>query len=390
MTTATTMVAAGGALLLAVTLGCGAGGASKKAESSRPGPTRDPMEITVSPELAKQIQVGEPQWGQVAGTLRISGRLEADETQIARVSAPVTGRITELSVVEGQTVKRGDIVARIHSTQLSEAQSNFLKAVSQRRLAERAVDRARRLLEADVIGEAELQRREAELAQQNAELASLRDQLKLLGMSEVALERLETSRTVNSFSQVVATIDGTVMERKVTIGQFVQAAESVCVLADLSRLWLVADVPEQAAGAVEVGKQVEAEVPALPEQKLKGKLTFVSATVNPDTRTVRIRMDVANPRGRLKPAMLATMSLLDAAENHRIVPVGAVVRESNQDYIFVQTAGQSYRLRRVSLGMELEGKYVLLEGIQPGEKVVLDGAFHLNNERKRLALQGSS
>jgi cobalt-zinc-cadmium efflux system membrane fusion protein len=88
--------------------------------------------------------------------------------------------------------------------------------------------------------------------------------------------------------------------------------------------------------------------------------------------------------------MLATMSLLDAAENHRIVPVGAVVRESNQDYIFVQTAGQSYRLRRVSLGMELEGRYVLLEGVQPGEKVVLDGAFHLNNERKRLALQGAS
>lgn len=377
------------ACLLLVGLGCGA--ASKpQPETSKAGPTRDPMEITVTPELGKQILVGEPQWSQVAGTLRVAGRVEADETRIARVSAPVTGRITELSVVEGQTVSRGDIVARIHSTQLSEAQSDFLKAISQRRLAERAVDRAKRLLEADVIGEAELQRRDAELAQENAGLASLRDQLKLLGMSDAALERLETSRTVNSFAQVVATIDGTVMERKVTIGQVVQAAESVCVLADLSNVWLVADVPEQAAGAVDVGKQVEAEVPALPGMKLRGKLTFVSATVNPDTRTVRIRMDVANARRRLKPAMLATMSLLDAAENHRIVPVGAVVRESNQDYIFVQTAGQSYRLRRVSLGMELEGKYVLLEGIQPGEKVVLDGAFHLNNERKRLALQGSS
>lgn len=390
MTIAARIAAGGAMLLLAVTLGCGAGGAVKKADTSRPGSTRDPMEITVTAELSKQIQVGEPPWSQVAGTLRTAGRLEADETRIARVSAPVTGRITELSVVEGQTVKRGDVVARIHSTQLSEAQSAFLKAVSQRRLAERAVDRARRLLDADVIGEAELQRREAELAQENAELASLRDQMKLLGMPDGSVERLETSRAVNSFSQVVATIDGTVMERKVTIGQVVQAAESVCVLADLSRLWLVADVPEQAAGAVEVGKQVEAEIPALPGHKLKGKLTFVSATVNPDTRTVRIRMDAANPRGRLKPAMLATMSLLDAAENHRIVPAGAVVRESNQDYIFVQTAGQSYRLRRVSLGMELEGRYVLIEGVHPGEKIVLDGAFHLNNERKRLALQGSS
>lgn len=390
MTRATRTGALGAALVLLLTLGCGAVSKPQPDQTSKTSPTRDPMEITVTPELGKQILVGEPAWSQVAGTLRVAGRVEADETRIARVSAPVTGRITELSVVEGQTVSRGDIVARIHSTQLSGAQSDFLKVVSQRRLAERAVERARRLLEADVIGEAELQRRDAELAQENAELASLRDQLKLLGMSDAALERLETSRTVNSFAQVVATIDGTVMERKVTIGQVVQAAESVCVLADLSNVWLVADVPEQAAGAVDVGKQVEAEVPALPGMKLRGKLTFVSATVNPDTRTVRIRMDVANARRRLKPAMLATMSLMDAAENHRIVPVGAVVRESNQDYIFVQTAGQSYRLRRVSLGMELEGKYVLLEGIQPGEKVVLDGAFHLNNERKRLALQGSS
>jgi len=390
MTTVARLMAAGGALLCTLALGCGAGSATKQERAPQAGPARDPMEITVSPEMAKQIQVGEPLWGPVAGTLRIAGRLEADETQIARVSAPVTGRITELSVVEGQTVKRGDIVARIHSTQLSEAQSNFLKAISQRRLAERAVDRARRLLEADVIGEAEVQRRDAELAQENAGLASLRDQLKLLGMSDLSLERLESSRTVNSFSQVVATIDGTVMERKVTIGQVVQAAEIVCVLADLSRLWLVADVPEQAAGAVEVGKQVEAEVPALPGQELKGKLTFVSATVNPDTRTVRIRMDVPNPRGRLKPAMLATMALLDVAENHRIVPAGAVVRESNQDHIFVQTAERNFRLRRVSLGMELEGKYVLLDGVHAGEKVVMDGAFHLNNERKRLALQGSS
>jgi cobalt-zinc-cadmium efflux system membrane fusion protein len=257
-------------------------------------------------------------------------------------------------------------------------------------VAERALERARRLLEAGVIGEAELQRREAEVQQANIELAGLRDQLRLLGFSNAALERLESTRAMNPTAQVVASIDGIVLDRRVTIGQVVQAAEVLCILADLTTLWLVADVPEEAAGAVEVGKLVEAEVPALPGYKIRGKIDFVSATVNPETRTVRIRMDIPNARRRLKPAMLATVVLTENAERQRVLPPEAIVRESNQDYIFVQTSGRTFRLRRVSLGLEMDGRRVLIDGLQPGEKIVLDGAFHLNNERKRLALQGNS
>jgi cobalt-zinc-cadmium efflux system membrane fusion protein len=370
-------------------------GGCKKPEASpgeapKASPARDPMEITVTPELAQQIRVGEPPWESVAGTLRVAGRFEADEHRIARVSAPVTGRVTELPVMEGQAVQSGEVIARIHSTQLSEVQSGLLKALSERRVAERALERARRLLEAGVIGEAELQRREAEVQQANIELAGLRDQLRLLGFSNAALERLESSRAMNPTAQVVASIDGIVLDRRVTIGQVVQAAEVLCILADLSTLWLVADVPEEAAGAVEVGKLVEAEVPALPGYKIRGKIDFVSATVNPETRTVRIRMDIPNARRRLKPAMLATVVLTENAERQRVLPPEAIVRESNQDYIFVQTSGRTFRLRRVSLGLEMDGRRVLIDGLQPGEKIVLDGAFHLNNERKRLALQGNS
>ena len=104
----------------------------------------------------------------VAAMLDVAGRVEADENRIARVNSPVSGRIVDLEVVEGQTVKRGQVVAVIRSTELTNAQTDFLKAISQRRLADKAVDRAKRLLEAGVIGEAELQRREAEANAQNA------------------------------------------------------------------------------------------------------------------------------------------------------------------------------------------------------------------------------
>lgn len=377
------------AVLLAL-LGCGAKGPELNTTeaSSTPSPARNVMEVTPSLDLVKQLKVGEARWTLVAGALRIAGRLEADETRLAVVSAPVTARIVELDVVEGQAVKRGQVLATLHSTELSDSQFAFLKAFSQQLLCQRSVGRAKQLLDAGVIGSAELQRRETELSQANAELSALRDQLKVLGMPEDDIAKLEKTRVVNSRSQVVATIDGTVLERKVTIGQVVQPAETAFVLADLSSLWLIAEVPEQAAGAVAVGKQVEAEIAAFPGQAIRGKLTFVSARVDPETRTVRTRIDLANPGGKYKPAMLATVILKDNAESQRVIPTTAVVREGSDELVFAQKTPGTFVLRPVTLGAEFEGSRVLSAGISSGERIVLDGAFHLNNERKRLALQG--
>lgn len=368
-------------------IGC-QGGSSSAPQAHAPAPDRDPLSITVSEALLGQLQIGEPAWAEVAGSLRVPGRVEADETRIAMVNSPIAGRIVDLEVVEGQPVKRGQVIAVIRSTELSNAQSDFLKSLSQQALAQRAVDRARLLLDAGVIGEAELQRREAELVQVNTDVNASRDQLRVLGMSEQAIDQLQATRAVNSVAQVLASIDGTVLERKATIGQVVQAAEAVCVLADLSKVWLVADVPEQAAGNMEVGKTAEAEISAFPGQVVSGRLSFVSSTVNRETATVRVRMDLANPHGRYKPAMLATMLLRDSSERQRVVPVTAVVRESNRDFVFVQTAARVFKLRPVTLGETFDGRVVLAAGWRPGERVVLDGAFHLNNERNRLALQG--
>jgi len=174
----------------------------------------------------------------------------------------------------------------------------------------------------------------------------------------------------------------------VTIGQVVQAAEIVAVLADLSHVWLVADVPEQTAGSLAVGKEVKAEIAALPGHEISGTLSFVSAIVNPETRTVRARMNLPNPDRKYKPAMLATMTLQENAERQRLIPSTAVVRENNEDYLFVQTGPLHFAMRKVRLGDEIDGMRRLEDGVRPGEKIVLDGAFHLNNERKQMALRG--
>jgi membrane fusion protein, heavy metal efflux system len=369
------------AMLLA---GCGRASTSK-AEAK---PTRNPLEITPGPELAGQIKTGEIKWEAVSGTLRVAGRVEADETRMARVNSPLTGRIVELEVFEGELVKRGQVLATIYSAELSLAQSAFLKAYSQRQLADRAVSRARQLLNAGVIGEAELQRRESELQQASADLSACREQLGVLGLSNETIEKLESTRALNSVTHIVSSIDGMVLERKATIGQVVQAVEPVFVVADLSNVWLVADVPEQSAGAIGIGKSLDAEIPALPGVRISGTLSFVSAIVNPQTRTVRMRMNLANPERKYKPAMLANITLVDGAERRRVVPAGAVVREGNDDSLFIVAGPNTFLLRRVTLGEEFRGARVLLDGVRDGEKIVTDGAFHLNNERKRIALQG--
>ncbi len=381
----TNLLAAGLPLLSAFWLaGCGGAPVTDKVEARTE--KRDPREVSVNKELLQQIKLGQPHWANVAEQLVASGRIEANESRMSRISAPVAGRITELDVVVGQLVKRGQQIATLYSTDLSDAQFNFLRAFSQQALAQRSVARAKQLVEADVIGTAELQRREAELMEANAELASLRDQLRVLGLSEEQISKIQNSRSINSLTPIASPIDGTIVERQVTFGQVVQPADALAVVADLSNVWLVADIPETAAGNITIDRHVEAEIPALPEMKIRGKLTFVSAVVNPETRTVRVRMDLANPKGRLKPAMLAMMTIKDTPERKQVIPATAIVREGNIDAVFVQTDEDTFLMKEVDLGTEYNGGRVLNSGLAGGEKVVLQGAFHLNTERKRQAL----
>lgn len=371
----------------AVLSGCSA--APETAVEKVQAAPRETRSVVASSSLQQDLRLGNPRVTSVTGQLQVAGRVEADETRQARISSPVAGRITRLEVVEGQTIKRGDLIAVVRSTELAESQLHYLKAHSQRDLARRSVERAKLLVEAGVIGAAELQRREADLQQAEAELSSERDQLRVLGMSDERVAELLRTRTVNAVTEIFANISGTVMERPVTPGQVVQPASEICTIADLSQVWLVADVPEQTAGQLGVNKLVEAQIAALPDRKIVGRLSFVSAIVNPETRTVRARMDLPNPNGLYKPAMLATLTLQDLAETQLVIPSSAVVRENNQDFVFLQTSESSYILHKVLLGGEFGSVRVVEDGLDSSDTIVLDGAFHLNNERKQQALQGS-
>lgn len=377
-----------GVLVLSSAILAGGMGCKKKVEETHAAEQVDPSEVTVSPAIAEGLRIGTPQLHAIAGDLQVTAKVETDARRIARVGSPVSGRILRLLVFEGQHVPAGTVLATLHSTDLSDAQLALVKAHSQQTLDEAATRRAEQLVAADVIGRAELERRKAELLQANAEAASYRTQLRGLGMGEAQIQRVESTSRLSAEYPIVTPRAGTVLERKITAGQVVQPADPAFTIADLSTVWVTANVPEEEASGLRNGMGVTVRIPALPEMKVSGRLAYVAPIVDDATRTVQVRMDLPNPHGAFKPDELASMTFTGKPEPKLTVPTTAVVREENKDYVFVQTGPKRFRMREVSLGNEQDDRRVVLSGVNEDERIVLDGAFHLNNQRKQNAIKG--
>jgi cobalt-zinc-cadmium efflux system membrane fusion protein len=347
----------------------------------------DPYIVEITDQLAKDVKLHTAGNVEMRGTLRVPGTVQVDEQRIARIGASVTGRIKDIEVTLGQNVKNGQLLATLNSTELAQNQLVYIKAAQQIGLQTKAVERAKLLQEADVIGAAELQRRQAELSAAQADLNAARDQLLVLGMNESAIDKLSSTGQIRSYSNVTARLSGTVISRKVNLGQVVQPAEELFIIADLSHVWVVAEVPEQQIDLIKVGEEVVVEIPALNNKQYKAKLIYEGDIVNPETRTVTLRSDLQNANREIKPDMLVSMLIQSRAEQKLAVPLQSVVRENDNTYVYVKLGPNKFRLREVKLGNDYNGMVSIDSGLAMGEVVVSDGAFHVNNERKRKELE---
>ena len=350
-------------------------------------PNKDIYSIQLKPGMTKHLKIGLPVSLELADKLRVPGRIEPDEETLVRIGANVTGRIVEVNSRLGDEVISGTVLAKISSPEFTEAQLAFLRANSQTTLAERASERATQLLLADVIGSAELQRRESELQVFRAEQSAAKDQLRLLGIGSKALSSLGKLGRILPSVEISSPIEGTVIERKVSVGQVVEPSDQLYSIADLSSVWVVGDVPEQSARGVKINQHVEVYIPALGDVRLIGRIVFVADTVDPETRTVMVRTLVDNERRNLKPAMLARMYITGVQNKKLVIPEGAVVREDNRDHVFIAQGDDHFLLVPVELGEAVGQVRPVLEGLDKNREIVLDGAFHLNNERKRADLE---
>lgn len=205
-------------------------------------------------------------------------------------------------------------------------------------------------------------------------------------MTDSDIRQLTRNRQIDSHSHITATLSGTVIGRRINLGQVVQPSNTLYTIADLSHVWLVAEIPENQAHLIQEGQEAEAEISALSGPSVTGQLIYVADVVNPDTRTVTVRMDVPNPQRQIRPNMLASIVIHTRAAPELVVPAQAIVRQGREDFIFVQSDPRHFTLRPVKLspnGGEFRG---VVSGLTVGEAIVVEGAFHLNNERLRRNL----
>lgn len=344
---------------------------------------QDPNVVVVNQDLRKMMTDGKVQVAPFIEEIRASGRIDFNELYLSRIGANVTGRVSEILAVPGQLVKQGDVLAKITSTELTQSQLAYLKAKSASQLADQAANRAKILYKEDVIALAELQKREAESSSARAEFRAANDQLRVQGMNQASIDRLAKTGVIESINNVIATIPGEIVERKINKGQVVQPADALFTVADLRTLWAISEVPESNSYLIRKGQKASLIIPSLRNQEIEGTVAHVDSIVNPQTRTVVVRMELANKDSQIKPGMLATMLIESQSIEKLVVPVGAVVREDNHDHVFIRLDDDLYRMVPVKLGPEGRGYRPVISGLKDGQEIATEGAYHLNTERKR-------
>jgi cobalt-zinc-cadmium efflux system membrane fusion protein len=314
-----------------------------------------------------------------------------DHHATADITALVRGRVVDVYADLGQQVKAGDLLAMLYSSDLGMAQSAYLKAVAKLYVAERAYERAQMLLREKVIGLAESQRRQGEMLSLRAEKREAQDRLRLLGMSEEQIARLHEEQKILSYVPIAAPFDGRVIARNLTKGEVVEVTEKLFTVADLSKVWVLANIPEKdipfirtdvgGPNTAGVEQSIEILVTAYPGEVFHGKVTYVGDVLDPATRTMNLRVEVPNPDRKLKPEMYATVRVYSPPERDVLtVPETAVQREREKQYVFVRLDDETFEARDVKLGVSNGDVVTVLDGLRQGEQVVTKGGFILKSE----------
>ncbi len=313
-----------------------------------------------------------------------SGVVSVDETRIAHVGPRIQGRAVEVFANLGDYVKKGQPLAVIDSPEIGEAQSQYLKARTRFSIAEKSYERAKIILKGKVISTGEFQRREGEYLSARTELKAAEDRLHILGMSEKEIAAIGREHTIDSKVAIYAPLSGKVIERHLTLGEVVEPVKSIYTIADLANLWVIAEIPERDIPRVRKGQRVEVSVLPYPDKVFPARITYVADLIDSETRMVKVRAEVKNTGGLLKPRMFAAVTIA-APEKERVlaVPEGAVQREGARTVVFVKKAPGVFEKRTVKLGQGSGGYHQVLAGLSEGEPIVVKGAFILKSEEKK-------
>jgi Cu(I)/Ag(I) efflux system membrane fusion protein len=309
--------------------------------------------------------------GFVASTIRTVGQVTFDEARVKTISPKIDGWIEQLYVnTTGQYVGRGQALFTIYSPMLVATQEELLLA---KRLA------------ADVSAGSD----EAKLYADGL-VAAARRRLLYWDVSQAEIAQVERAGVARRSLTLRSPVGGYVIEKAVFGGQRVMAGDAIYKVADLSVVWVEGEVFERDLHAISLGQQASAQFEALPGEQRSGRITYIYPTLNPETRTVRVRVALPNDNGHLKPGMYATLSLPASgrARPSLSVPRGAVLSTGERDIVFVRRPDGKLEPRFVTLGAAGEDKIEILSGLAVGEQVVASATFLVDAESNLGTLMG--
>ena len=384
-------VLAGAALYGFTQVGGASHGSSEVSSQSRKGLQRytpTPAEwatLTIEPVIARSFR---------AETVT-EGKVAVDEDKSTPVFSPYAGRVMKLMVRPGDNVTQGQPLFVIEAADTVQAQNDFVAAIAALNKAKSALDlaqiqdtRAKDLFEGKAVPLKDYQQSQANLIQAQNDMRSsqtaleaARNKLRILGFNEEAISAFQEKRSINPNTTIFSPIAGTVVQRKVGPGQYVNsgASDPVFVIGDLSTVWLTAFVRETDASKVAVGQEISFNVLALPGRTLTAHIDYVAAAIDPATRRLLVRATIDNKDGQLKPEMFANVTLYSPGDHPAVgVPKQALIYEGNRVRVWVAHEDKSIELREIKPGLTNGDLVEVASNLKPGERIVTRGSLFID------------
>jgi RND family efflux transporter MFP subunit len=353
----------------------------------------EPVEVALTPEAIARagIKVAPARTARLAGTMGLPGTVTSNAYRETRVNALVGGVATRVTAELGSRAKRGEPLAVIFSTELADAQMRYLGMQASFRADHQKLERTEQLVTVGAASRQELEEITATHEAHETELAAARQRLLLLGLAPQQVAEIRNASQIVSEVVVRAPGDGVVITRSVNPGQVVSAGQDLFVVTDLTTVWIVGDAYERDFGALRVGQEATISVPAYPGTVRQGLVGYIDPRVDPQARTAKVRVEVPNPDGLLRLGMFVTMSVRSrAGAPVTVVPRSAVQSLGERAVVYVAVPGEEGRFveRPVRLGAAVGDAIEVLEGVKPGEQVVVEGSFFLRAEATRSGARG--
>ncbi|MEO8212727.1 MAG: efflux RND transporter periplasmic adaptor subunit [Myxococcales bacterium] len=371
----------------------GPGGVSPAPATNKPGTTAEAAEGGLAPPLSlpKGSSANNPvltvpvRSVRLAGDIQVVGNVSYDADHFAIVGPLVDGRMTRLAVGVGGHVRRGQIMAEIESADVGDARGALISAKARLAAADANLRRERELAEKRISSVREREVAEAQWASEGAAMRAAQEKLRAIGLSDADIRAID-DKAVGGRVAIRAPIDGTVIERLVTLGEAVERAADAFKIANLTHVWILLDLYEKDLARVRVGQSVEARTEAYPGEVFPGRVAYVAPVIDEATRTAKVRVQIANDAARLHIGQLVNARLIGSAELTTApvlaVPRSAVQRVDGKPLLFVK-GSQGYERRSVELGISGGELVEIRNGVREGEQIATDGAFLLKSELLR-------